>query len=87
MKILFAKRMMKQYWKLRDTERRRVDDAIALFRQDPFAPSLHNHALKGRQKSRRSLSADFDLRIIFEERDHYMVIMMLAVGTHEEVYE
>lgn len=33
-----------------------------------------------------SLSAGFDLRIIFEERDGYAVVIMIAVGTHEEVY-
>ncbi len=86
MKILFAKKMLKQYWKLRASERKRVDDAIDLFRKDQFAFSLHNHPLKGAMEGRRSLSAGFDLRIIFEERDGYTVVIMIAVGTHEEVY-
>ena len=86
MKILFAKKMTKQYWKLRDSERRRIDDAIAIFRRDQFAFSLHNHPLKGSMEGRRSLSAGFDLRIIFEERDEYTVVILIAVGRHEEVY-
>lgn len=86
MKILFTKKMVKQYWKLRGSKRKRVDDAIALFRRDRFAFSLYNHPLKGTMKGRRSLSAGFDLRIIFEERDEYAVVIMIAIGTHQEVY-
>ncbi len=86
MKIVFAKRMTKQYEKLSEREREHVDEAIALFRKNPFAAALRNHPLKGTQKNRRALSAGFDLRIIFEEHDKYMLVIMLAVGTHEEVY-
>lgn len=86
MKVLFSKRMAKQYAKLSLKDRKRVDDAIALFRQDPFAASLYNHPLKGSQKDRRAISAGFDLRIVFKEQDNYMLVLMLAVGTHEEVY-
>ena len=86
MKILFAKRMTKQYWKLRETERKRVDDGIDLFRRDPFDLVLQNHPLKGPMKGARAISAGFDLRIIFQERENYMVVLMLAVGSHEEVY-
>lgn len=86
MKILFAKTFTKQYWKLREQERKRVDDTLELFRRDPHAILLYNHPLKGSMKGRRSLSAGFDLRIIFEERDGYTVVIMIAVGKHEEVY-
>lgn len=37
-------------------------------------------------KGQRSISARFDLRIIFEECDGYAVVIMIAVGNHEEVY-
>lgn len=86
MDIRFTKSFLKQYWKLQKLQRRRVDEAITLFRHDPFDVSLHNHALRGDMKGQRSLSAGFDLRILFEERDGYAVVIMIAVGTHEEVY-
>ncbi len=86
MKIFFAKKMTKQYWKLRSEDRERVDSAIQVFRNDPFDPTLKNHALKGPMKGARAISAGFDLRIIFEERDGYAIVLMIAVGTHGEVY-
>ena len=86
MKILFAKKMTRQYWKLRAEDRKRVDDAIENFRKDPFAPALKNHPLKGPMKGARAISAGFDLRIIFEEHEGYAVLLVIAVGTHGDVY-
>lgn len=86
MDIRFTKTFSKQYWKLQKIQRHRVDEAIETFRNDPLAPALRNHPLKGIMKGQRSLSAGFDLRIIFEERGGYTVVIMIAVGKHEGVY-
>ncbi len=72
--------------KLQKHQKISVTDAVDLFRKHPFSPSLKNHPLKGSAKGARSISAGFDLRIIFEEEDHYMIVLMLAVGSHEKVY-
>lgn len=86
MKIFFTKTMTKQYWRLPGKERGRVDAAIVLFRHNPFAAKLRNHPLKGKMQGQRSLSVGFDLRIIFEEHDGYAVVIMIELGTHDEVY-
>jgi mRNA-degrading endonuclease YafQ of YafQ-DinJ toxin-antitoxin module len=84
--IYFTKSFSKKYWRLPEVTRKRVDNAIGIFRKNPLDPILRNHPLKGDMKGRRSLSAGFDLRLIFEERDGYTVVIMIAVGKHEEVY-
>lgn len=86
MKILYRRRFQKQLAKLQRHQKMAVADAIILFGGNPFDPKLKNHALKGDMLGRRSILAAFDLRIVFEEHDGYALVIMLAVGSHEEVY-
>ena len=86
MRIDYRKRFLRQFKKLQRWQKLAVEDAIKQFRADPHNPSLRNHALKGVMKGRRSFSAAFDIRIIFEEYENYAVVIMLDVGTHEGVY-
>lgn len=86
MKIVYHRRFNKQLAKLERHEKLAVAEAIELFAQAPFDSRLRNHPLKGDMTGQRSISAGYDLRIIFEEQDGYMIVLMLAVGTHEEVY-
>src|SRR5205085_1056364 len=59
-----------------------------LLSEDAFHPSLRTHKLKGGQSSSWSCSAGYDLRILFEfeSLDGTEAILVLAVGTHDEVY-
>ena len=86
MKIIYQKRFQKQLQKLQKHQKFAVADAIDLFQANPHDPLLKNHPLQGVMKGRRSLVAGFDLRIIFEEHDGYAIVLMIAVGTHGEVY-
>ena len=86
MKIIYQKRFIKQLEKLQKHQKFAVIDAIDLFRHHPHDAALKNHPLKGEMKSKRSISAGFDLRIIFEEHDGYSIVIMIEVGSHNEVY-
>lgn len=86
MKIIYHKQFLKQFDKLERKRQESVNTSIDRFRKNPFDPILRNHSLKGSMKGQRSFSAGFDLRIIFQERDGYTIVTMIAVGTHEEVY-
>lgn len=86
MKITYRKQFIKQFKRLQRREQLAVDDAIDRFEKNPVDPSLYNHPLKGNMKGKRALSAGFDLRIIFKEYDGYAVVIMLDVGSHENVY-
>lgn len=86
MKIIYRKRFIRQFKKLPRKHQESVNGAIDLFQSNPFDESLHNHPLRGNLKGKRSISAGFDLRIVFKEEEDYSVVLMLKVGSHEEVY-
>ncbi len=86
MKIVFRRRYLKDYAKLTAHDRGRVDRALARFRFDPHAPELKNHGLQGKLAGKRAISAGYDLRIVFEERDGYAVVLLLKVGGHDKAY-
>ncbi len=87
MQILFKKTFIKQYQKLQRFNQSKIDHTLKLFEENPFDPNLKNHALTGKLKGKRSISAGFDLRLVFELEDNkYMVVIMLGVGSHNQVY-
>jgi len=86
MKIIFERKFIKNLKKLSSENRKRVNTAIKIFEKDPFDSKLRNHKLFGRYEGLRSFSAAYDLRIIFREQDGYVTVMMINVGTHDEVY-
>jgi addiction module RelE/StbE family toxin len=88
MELIFTKSFVKSYTKLPMTAKRRTDAALALFQEDPFHRDLQNHELKGRLKGSRSISAGFDLRIIFMTGDEgHAVVTLVKVGTHHQLYQ
>jgi mRNA-degrading endonuclease YafQ of YafQ-DinJ toxin-antitoxin module len=56
--------------------------------ENPFTPSLKTHKLQGKLKDSYAASAGYDLRIIFDlsKIDGQNCIVLLSVGTHDEVY-
>lgn len=86
MKIVFKKSFVKQYAKLNESKRLSVDETIRVFARDPKTPHLKNHLLKGKLTGKRAISAGFDLRIVFKVDGDYVLVEMLAVGSHNQVY-
>ena len=68
--------------KLDKQKRKAVFEAIGKLQKNPFDPSLRNHTLQGKLKGLRAFSAAYDLRIVFEERDGYLVVIFVDVGSH-----
>jgi mRNA interferase YafQ len=65
-----------------------VHSTLVLLQEDAFDPRLGSHKLKGDLAGLRACSAGYDLRIVFEivRRDDDEVILLVSVGTHDEVY-
>jgi mRNA-degrading endonuclease YafQ of YafQ-DinJ toxin-antitoxin module len=65
-----------------------LQDTLPLLSHDAFNPLLHTHKLKGKLAGTWACSAGFDLRIVFEFVAYQdgEAILLLTVGTHEEVY-
>jgi addiction module RelE/StbE family toxin len=55
---------------------------------DAAHPSLRTHKLRGSLAGCWACSAGYDLRIVFEYTQHegQEAILLLALGTHDEVY-
>lgn len=86
MKIRFQKSFKKDFVKLTPKQKFQVEKRIQEFIQNPYNPILKNHALHGKMKTERSISAGGDLRIIFREKDDYVVVIFIHVGSHNQVY-
>jgi len=62
--------------------------ALSLLETDAFDPRLRTHKLKGEMDGSWACSAGYDLRIVFDFVEHNGVsaILLLSLGTHDEVY-
>jgi mRNA-degrading endonuclease YafQ of YafQ-DinJ toxin-antitoxin module len=62
--------------------------ALTLLTEDAFDARLRTHKLQGPLANRWACSAGYDLRIVFEFIEHEGAesILLLTVGTHDEVY-
>jgi addiction module RelE/StbE family toxin len=76
----------RQFRKLPPALQHRVNASIRLFMHHPFDVRLRNHALKGELKGFRSIAAGHDLRLIYQEKDGHAFVILITVGTHDEVY-
>ncbi len=65
-----------------------IDATLDLLSADAMEPSLRTHKLRGSMAGCWACSADYDLRIVFEftQQDGSEAILLLALGTHDEVY-
>ena len=86
MKTVRHKNFKKQYKKLLQPLKTKVDLALKKFVTNPFDETLKNHALKGKMYGKRAFSITGDIRIVFEEYDDYVVVIVLAVGSHNQIY-
>ncbi|MDR1016779.1 MAG: type II toxin-antitoxin system mRNA interferase toxin, RelE/StbE family [Coriobacteriales bacterium] len=86
MKIAYSKDFIKQFKNLRKNERVRVSRAIALFVEQPNAPQLRNHQLKGRLAQYHSISAGGDIRIHYKVYQSKMLILFVEVDSHSWLY-
>ena len=85
MRIYFHGQFDKQYSRLPAAQKKRLEEAILLFRKDPYSPVLRNHALSGNWTGHRSISFGGDWRA------HYKAIsddeaLFIAIGTHSQLY-
>lgn len=62
--------------------------ALELLSSDAAHSSLRTHKLRGPLAGCRACSLGYDLRVVFEfvDDEGAEVILLLALGTHDEVY-
>ncbi|HEY9772161.1 MAG TPA: type II toxin-antitoxin system YafQ family toxin [Coleofasciculaceae cyanobacterium] len=68
----------------------RIEETIAELSNEIFNPSLGTHKLEGKLSGLLSCSCGYDCRIVFaietDEESGETLIVLLDVGTHDEVY-
>lgn len=81
-------RAMRRHLKKQQTAEPNVRETLQLLCTDAFDPRLKTHKLTGEFKDVWACSAGYDLRILFEfvEQDGKEAILLLTMGTHDEVY-
>lgn len=86
MEIKYAKKFYKSYGKLPAFLQLKTISIIEKFINNPFDPSLKNHKLRGDIADKSAISVTRNFRIVFEKIDTYNEVIILDVGTHDQVY-
>ena len=84
------RRAFRKFVKRNSDLQQRIEDTLQQMETDVFAPSLGTHKLSGKLDGLQSFSCGYDCRIVFSieqdtEADNE-VIVLLDIGTHDEVY-
>lgn len=88
MRIQFHKNFKKQYEKLKENERKKAKERLALFSKDEFNLLLNNHPLKGYYKGYRSINIAGDLRAIYKRATkNARIVIFVAIDTHSNLYK
>jgi addiction module RelE/StbE family toxin len=85
------KRAFKRRCKNRPQLQAKVRKTLAFLESDPFSPPLKTHKLEGKLKDYWACSVEYDFRIVFQfcllEDELEEAILLVDIGTHDEVYE
>lgn len=84
--IDFTKSFVKQFEKLKETQKNRFYERLELFKINPHDRVLRDHALKGTHKSYRSIDIEGDLRALYYVKGD-VVIIFAFIGSHAQLYK
>ncbi len=69
---------------------KRIETTLSQMQLDVFAPSLGTHKLEGQLHGLQACSCGYDCRVVFsiekDQKTESEVIILLNVGTYDEVY-
>ncbi len=84
------KRAFRKFTKRNIDLQQRILATLQQMEADVFAPNLGTHKLSGKLDGLQSCSCGYDCRVVFAiEQDTQInseVIVLLDIGTHDEVY-
>jgi len=63
-----------------------LGDMLGQLARDPFAPRLRLHPLKGRHAGKHAVSLTYEHRIVLILKLTKKEVLLLDIGTHDEVY-
>jgi mRNA-degrading endonuclease YafQ of YafQ-DinJ toxin-antitoxin module len=84
------KRAFRKFTRRNTQLQNRIEIVIAKLADDVFEPTLGTHKLEGKLADLLSCSCGYDCRVVFavetDKNTGETVIVLLDVGTHDEVY-
>lgn len=84
------KRSFRKFVKRNPNLQKRIEESLQQMQQDVFAANLGTHKLSGNLAGLQACSCGYDCRIVFaiqeDNETGNEVIVLLDVGTHDEVY-
>jgi addiction module RelE/StbE family toxin len=81
------KDFIKQARDLKPAQKKRLQEALKLFRKQPQHADLYNHPLTGKWRGYRSIAFGGNWRAHFELTDNDTVAWFVALGTHSQLYK
>ena len=63
-----------------------LEGVLKQLESDPSAPRLRLHSLQGRHKGKHAVSLTYSHRIVLVLRVSAREVMLLDIGSHDEVY-
>lgn len=85
MVVEINRKFTKQYHKAPLEIQLSFQNRLQIFKEDPFAPILQNHSLKGEWQGHCSINVTGDWRAIYYHIDEQRVVFR-AIGTHSQLY-
>lgn len=80
----YSKLFVKQAKKLSPEVRKKLQERVVIFCENPLNPVLRNHPLKGKYKEYRSIDVTGDIRALYLQRGDEAVFD--TIGTHSQLY-
>ncbi|QSJ14519.1 type II toxin-antitoxin system YafQ family toxin [Nostoc sp. UHCC 0702] len=84
------KRAFRKFVKQNAELQQRIEETLQQMEADVFAPALGTHKLRGKLDGLQSCSCGYDCRVVFsielDAETNSEVIVLLDIGTHDEVY-
>ncbi len=79
-------RELRRFLKKHPQLRERVDRVFQDLEQDPWQPHLRLHALSGHLEGLHAVRVDFSNRVVLTLRVSEQEIVLVDIGSHDEVY-
>lgn len=84
------KRSFRKFVKRNPSLQKQIEEILQQMQRDVFAANLGTHKLSGNLSGLQACSCGYDCRIILSiQQDNetgYEVVVLLDIGTHDEVY-
>ncbi len=84
------KREFRKFLRRNADLQQRIEETLQQMEVDVFSPALGTHKLSGKLDGLQSCSCGYDCRVVFcieqDTETNSEVIVLLDIGTHDEVY-